>query len=112
MQKRRSPISALTLFDEVPIGRLLTLLSHGRFVEIEAGALGLSPPEVEQTVAVPLEADLLDGVPWLDVMSSESTLMLPSLAPIFETGTDMMRVRHTMQERFTQPPALPNTRGT
>ena len=42
------------------------------YVEIQTEALGLSAEEVEQLITVPLEADLLDGVPWLDVIRSQS----------------------------------------
>src|SRR6476659_8529467 len=41
-------------------------------VEIQAEALGLSAAEVEQLITVPLEQDLLNGVPWLDQIRSES----------------------------------------
>ena len=41
-------------------------------VEVQTEALGLSAVEVEQLITVPLEADLLVGVPWLEVMRSES----------------------------------------
>jgi|HubBroStandDraft_6_1064221.scaffolds.fasta_scaffold367106_2 hypothetical protein len=34
--------------------------------EIQTEALGLSAAEVEQLITVPLEQDLLNGVPWLD----------------------------------------------
>ena len=42
-------------------------------VEIQTEALGLSAAEVEQLITVPLEADLLAGVAWLDVIRSESS---------------------------------------
>ena len=41
-------------------------------VEIQAEALGLSAAEVEQLITVPLEQDLLNGIPWLDQIRSES----------------------------------------
>src|SRR6476660_9599166 len=34
-------------------------------VEVQTEAAGLSAVEVEQLLTVPLEADLLNGVPWL-----------------------------------------------
>ena len=40
-------------------------------VEVQTEALGLSAPEVEQLITVPLEQDLLNGVPWLDQIHSE-----------------------------------------
>lgn len=48
-------------------------------VEIQTEALGLSAAEVEQLVTVPLEQDLLNGVPWLDRIHSSS---MPGLSAI------------------------------
>ena len=39
-------------------------------VEVQTEALGLSAAEVEQLITVPLEQDLLNGVPWLDTIHS------------------------------------------
>jgi Cu/Ag efflux pump CusA len=39
-------------------------------VEVQTEALGLSAVEVEQLITVPLEQDLLNGVPWLDRIHS------------------------------------------
>lgn len=77
-------------------------------VEIQTEALGLSAAEVEQLITVPLEADLLAGVAWLDVIRSESVPGLSSIELIFEPGTDVMRARQMVQERMTQAHALPN----
>ena len=41
-------------------------------VEVQTEALGLSATEVEQLITVPLEADLLNGVAFLDEIRSES----------------------------------------
>ena len=41
-------------------------------VEVQTEAAGLSASEVEQMLTVPLEADLLNGVPWLATLRSES----------------------------------------
>src|SRR3979411_3193590 len=35
-------------------------------VQIQTDALGLSAAEVEQLITIPIEHDLLNGVPWLD----------------------------------------------
>ncbi|MGH9199277.1 MAG: efflux RND transporter permease subunit, partial [Acidimicrobiia bacterium] len=77
-------------------------------VEIQTEALGLSAAEVEQLITVPLEADLLAGVAWLDVIRSESVPGLSSIELIFEPGTDVLRARQMVQERMTQAHALPN----
>ena len=42
------------------------------YVEVQTEALGLSAEEVEQLITVPLEADLLPGVAWLESIESES----------------------------------------
>ncbi len=42
------------------------------YVEVQTEALGLSADEVEQLITVPLEADLLQGVAFLDEIHSES----------------------------------------
>ena len=39
---------------------------------VKTESLGLSSAEVELLTTVPLEADLLNGVPWLQVIQSES----------------------------------------
>ncbi len=78
------------------------------YVEIQTEALGLSAAEVEQLITVPLEADLLNGVAWLDTIRSESVPGLSSIVLVFEPGTDIMRARQLVQERLTQAHALPN----
>ncbi len=76
-------------------------------VQIQTEALGLSAAEVEQLITVPMEADLLNGVAWLDEIRSESVPGLSSIELIFEPGTDIMRARQLVQERMTQAHALP-----
>ncbi|MDQ3880928.1 MAG: efflux RND transporter permease subunit, partial [Chloroflexota bacterium] len=77
-------------------------------VEIQTEALGLSAEEVEQLITVPLEADLLTGVAWVDEIHSESVAGLSSIVLVFEPGTELMRARQVVQERLTQAHALPN----
>ena len=72
------------------------------YVTIQTEALGLSAEEVEQLITAPLEADLLNGVAWLDVIRSESVPGLSSIELLFEPGTDLMRARQMVQERLTQ----------
>lgn len=78
------------------------------YVEIQTESLGLSAEEVEQLVTVPMEQDLLIGVPWLDSMRSESVPGLSSIVLIFQPGTDLMRARQMVAERMTQAVALPH----
>lgn len=46
-------------------------------VEVQTEALGLSAEEVEQLITVPLEQDLLVGVPFLDEIESASLPACP-----------------------------------
>lgn len=75
---------------------------------VKTEALGLSSAEVESLITVPLEADLLNGVPWLQVIQSESMAGLSTIEMIFAPGTDLMKARQMVQERLTQTRALPN----
>src|SRR5690349_12366896 len=54
------------------------------YVEIQIEALGLSADEVEQLITVPLEADLLNGVPGVDVIRSSSVGGLSSIVMVFD----------------------------
>ena len=78
------------------------------FVEVQTEALGLSAQEVEQLVTVPLEQDLLNGVPWLAEIRSESLPGLSSIVMTFEPGTEPIRARQVVGERLTQAFALPH----
>ncbi|MDH5277931.1 MAG: efflux RND transporter permease subunit [Actinomycetota bacterium] len=76
-------------------------------VEVQAEALGLSAVEVEQLITVPLEQDLLNGVPWVERITSKSVAGLSSVELVFEDGTDLYQARQVVQERMTQAHALP-----
>jgi CzcA family heavy metal efflux pump len=78
------------------------------YVEVQTEALGLSADEVEQLITVPLEADLLQGVAFLDEIHSESVAGLSSVVMIFEPGTDMFVARQVVAERLTQAYAQPH----
>src|SRR5262245_15143696 len=77
-------------------------------VTVQTEALGLSAEEIEQLVTVPIEADLLTGTPWVEVMRSQSVQGLSSIELEFKPGTDPMHARQMVQERLTQAHALPN----
>ena len=68
------------------------------YVEVQTEALGLSANEVEAMLTVPLEADLLNGVPWLDEIRSESIPGLSSIVLFFEPDVDMMRALRVYKE--------------
>jgi len=78
------------------------------YVEIQTESLGLSAEEVEQLITVPMEQDLLNGVPWLETIRSESAPGVSSIVMVFEPGTDLMRARQMVSERMTQAVALPH----
>jgi Cu/Ag efflux pump CusA len=71
-------------------------------VEVQTEALGLSAAEVEQLVTVPLEADLLNGVAFLDDIRSESIAGLSRILLVFEPGTDLYRARQVVAERVAE----------
>jgi Cu/Ag efflux pump CusA len=77
-------------------------------VEIQTEALGLSAAEVEQLITSPMEADLLNGVAWVEAIRSKSLPGLSSIQLVFQPGTDMFRARQLVAERLTQARALPN----
>lgn len=77
-------------------------------LEVQTEALGLSASEVESLITVPLEADLLNGVPWLQSIESESMTGLSAIELFFAPGTDLMKARQMVEERLTQAHALPN----
>src|SRR5262245_60566418 len=78
------------------------------YVEIQTEALGLSAEEVEQLITLGMEQDLLNGVPWLDTIRSESLPGLSSIVLVFKRGTDLMQARQMVAERLTQAYALPH----
>src|SRR6266511_1880159 len=77
-------------------------------VEIQTEALGLSAAEMEQLITVPLEADLLSGVAWLQTIHSQSIPGLSSIHLVFEPGTNLLKARQLVQERLNQPAAIPS----
>src|SRR5689334_13584831 len=78
------------------------------YVEIQTESLGLSAEEVEQLITVPMEQDLLNGLPWLQSIRSESVTGLLSVVLVFQPGTNLMRARQMVTERMTQAVAMPH----
>jgi len=78
------------------------------YVEVQTEALGLSAEEVEQLITVPMEQDLLNGVPWLKTIHSKSVPGLSSILMTFDSGTDLVRARQMVTERLAQAFALPH----
>lgn len=77
-------------------------------LKVSTEALGLSTAEVESLITVPIEADLLNGVPWLSSIESESITGLSTIEMFFAPGTDLLKARQMVQERLVQAHALPN----
>ena len=77
-------------------------------VEVQIEALGLSAPEVESLVTVPIEKNLLQGVLGVTDVTSDS---IPGLAAIdlhFAAGTNLYQARQLVQERLNSAFILPN----
>src|SRR3954463_13997842 len=94
-QLRNAPVDVLPEFTQ-PV------------VEVQTESLGLSAPEVEQLVTVPMEQDLLNGVMGVDTIRSDSVPGLSDITMVFERGTSILHARQLVQERLTQAHALPN----
>src|SRR5689334_1314224 len=77
-------------------------------VEVQTEALGLSAPEVEQLVTVPLEQDVLNGTPFVDKIRSRSVAGMSSIELVFKQGTNLARARQVVNERLTQAAGIPN----
>src|SRR6516225_7498048 len=77
-------------------------------VRIQTEALGLSAPEVEALVTVPLEKNLLEGVMGVTDVTSDSVPGLSAIELHFAPGTDLYHARQLVQERLTQAFVLPN----
>ena len=58
-----------TILPKVPIETLPEFSQP--YVEIQTEAQGLSAPEVEALITVPMEADMLNGTPWVEEIRSQ-----------------------------------------
>jgi Cu/Ag efflux pump CusA len=77
-------------------------------VEIQTNAPGLSAPEVESLVTVPLEKNLLEGVMGVTDITSDSIPGLSQIDLHFAPGTGLYQARQLVQERLTQAFILPS----
>ncbi len=77
------------------------------YVEIQTEALGLSAQEVEAMITTPMEADMLNGTPWVEEIRSVSLPGLSSIVMVFQKGTDIMKARQVAHERMIEVFALP-----
>jgi Cu/Ag efflux pump CusA len=71
-------------------------------VEVRTESLGLSVEEVEQLITVPLEQDLLNGIPFLQDIYSESVPGMSSVVMIFEPGTSILDARQVVAEKLAE----------
>ena len=62
---------------------------------------------MEQLITVPLEQDLLNGVPFVERITSKSIPGMSSVELVFEEGTDLYQARQLVTERMSQAHALP-----
>src|SRR3970040_2304746 len=72
----------LTQLNDTPVDALPEFSRP--YVEIQTEALGLSAEEVEAMITTPLEADMLNGTPWVAEIRSMSLPGLSSIVLIFE----------------------------
>jgi Cu/Ag efflux pump CusA len=77
-------------------------------VEVQTEALGLSAPEVESLVTVPLEKNLLEGILGVTDVTSDSIPGLSAIDLHFAYGTNLYQARQLVQERLTSAFILPN----
>lgn len=77
-------------------------------VRIQTEAQGLSAPEVEALVTVPLEKNLLEGVRGVTDVTSQSIPGLSAIDLHFAPGTSIYVARQLVQERLTGAFVLPN----
>ncbi len=77
-------------------------------VDVQTEALGLSAPEVEALVTVPLEKNLLEGVLGVTDVTSDSIPGLSAIDLHFAPGTNLYQARQLVQERLTSAFVLPN----
>ena len=69
-------------------------------VTVNTEAIGLSPPEMESLITVPVETSLL-GLPRVEEVRSLSKYGLSQVTVVFEEGTDLYFARQLVSERLT-----------
>ena len=77
-------------------------------VQVQTDALGLSAYEVEQLITVPLEQNLLNGIPRLQEIRSRSMSGVSVVDLTFEPGTEVYLARQLVQERMGRINLLPH----
>src|SRR5712691_1900431 len=77
-------------------------------VDVQIEALGLSAPEVEQLVTVPLEKNLFEGILGVTDTTSDTVPGMADIELHFAPGTDLYHARQLVQERLNSAFVLPN----
>lgn len=77
-------------------------------VDIQTEALGLSAPEVEELVTLPLEKNLFEGILGVVDETSDSVPGVSNIELHFAPGTDLYHARQVVQERLNSAFVLPN----
>jgi Cu/Ag efflux pump CusA len=77
-------------------------------VDVQTEALGLSAPEVEELVTVPLEKNLFEGIRGVTDMTSDSISGMSDIELHFAPGTNLYQARQLVQERLNSAFVLPN----
>jgi Cu/Ag efflux pump CusA len=77
-------------------------------VDIQTEALGLSAPEVEELVTVPLEKNLFEGILGVTDETSDSIPGMSNIELHFAPGTNLYHARQLVQERLSSAFVLPN----
>ena len=77
-------------------------------VDVQTEAQGLSAPEVEELVTVPLEKNLFEGIRGVTDMTSDSIPGMSDIELHFAPGTNLYQARQLVQERLNSAFVLPN----
>src|SRR5215469_11337142 len=77
-------------------------------VDVQIEALGLSAPEVEELVTVPLEKNLFEGILGVTDVTSDSIPGMSDIELHFAPGTNLYQARQLVQERLNSAFVLPN----
>jgi Cu/Ag efflux pump CusA len=77
-------------------------------VDVQIEALGLSAPEVEQLVTIPLEKNLFEGILGVSDTTSDTVPGMTDIELHFAPGTDLYHARQLVQERLNAAFILPN----
>jgi Cu/Ag efflux pump CusA len=77
-------------------------------VDVQIEALGLSAPEVEELVTVPMEKNFFEGVMGVVDETSDSIPGMANIELHFAPGTNLYQARQLVQERLNSAFLLPN----